>query len=72
VPCKREFIQNKLRELGFKFHEEAKHTFAWRKGEAFVYMRKREFLDDDWVRATLQKQGMTKEETEKFIGSCNS
>lgn len=70
---RRERIIAKLRELGYKFKRDAWRVQIFRNPATMhlVQVRKRDDVDDDWVRSVLKQAGCSKEEIERFLGQCN-
>jgi hypothetical protein len=70
---RRDRIISKLRELGYKFNRDAWRVQVFRHATTMhlIEVRKRDDIDDDWVRAALKHAGCSKEEIERFIGQCN-
>jgi hypothetical protein len=71
---RRDRIVSKLRELGYKLRQDAWRVQLFRHPVTMhiVQVRKRDDIDDDWVRSTLRQTGCSKEDIEKFIGQANN
>jgi len=67
---RRERFIAKLRELGYSFRRDAWRVQLWRKGTHEVSVRKRDHIDDDWVRQTLRQCGCSHDDIERFIAQC--
>jgi hypothetical protein len=70
---RRDRIVSKLRELGYNFKQDAWRVTIYRHPVTLhmVQVRKRDDIDDDWVRSVLRQANCPKEEIERFIGQCN-
>lgn len=71
---RRDRIISKLRELGYSFKQDAWRVQMFRHPVTLhvIAVRKRDDIDDDWVRSALRQAGCPKEEIEKFIGLANN
>jgi len=71
---RRDRIISKLRELGYSFKQDAWRVQIFRNSVTLhsIQVRKRDDIDDDWVRSVLRQAGCSKEEIEEFIGRNNN
>jgi predicted RNA binding protein YcfA (HicA-like mRNA interferase family) len=71
---RRERFINKIRDLGYKFKRDAWRIQVWKHPQTMhvIEPRKKDDLDDDWVRSVLRHAGCSKEDIEAFIRNhCN-
>jgi hypothetical protein len=70
---RRDRIISKLRELGYGFKRDAWRVQIFRHPVTLdvIAVRKRDDIDDDWVRSVLRQAGCSKEDIERFIGQAN-
>lgn len=70
---RRDRIIAKLRELGYSFKQDAWRVQVFRHSVTLhsIQVRKRDDIDDDWVRSVLRQAGCSKDEIETFIGQAN-
>lgn len=70
---RRDRVISKLRELGYTFRQDAWRVQMFRHPVTMhvIQVRKRDDIDDDWVRSVLRQAGCSKDETERFIGQNN-
>lgn len=68
----RERVIAKLRELGFHFKKDSWRISLYKRGVERVEVPKRDMIDDDWVRSTFRRLGLSKEDIERYIGHCRN
>jgi hypothetical protein len=68
----RQCVINKLRELGYSFHERKKRVEIWRRSGSThrVLLDTRKILSELYVRTTLGYCGISRNEIEEFINSA--
>lgn len=71
---RRERVIAKLRELKYKFRRPSDRVDIWSHPTTGhqVHVRRRDDIDDDWVRSALLACGCTREEIEAFIHNCKN
>ena len=71
---RREHFVNKIRSLGYKFKDEQKRTYLYRKtnGTHFISVPKPDLLEDEYVMSVLRQAGLTDEDIKAFIASARS
>lgn len=65
---------NKIRQLGYVFKEQQKRTYLWRQKNShrFIAIPKKDLLEEEFVFQYLGREGLTKEEIQRFIGEANA
>ena len=71
---RRERVIAKIRELGYAFRRDAWRIQEFRHPSTLhvIQIRKKDDVDDNWVRNVLRQAGLASEEIEAFIRNhCN-
>ncbi len=65
---KKRFV-NKLKELGYVFKEQLHYQerYRLRGGTHIIHVRRKDYLDEDYIRSTLKQAGQTREQIEQFL-----
>jgi hypothetical protein len=65
---------NKIRELGYKYKNQQKRTYLYRKigGTHRIFVPMCDLLEDDYVASVLRQVGLSKKDIDSFIGSAKS
>ncbi len=71
---RRDRIIAKLRELGYAFRQDGWRMQTFRHPSTLhsIQVRKRDDIDDDFVRSVLKQAGCSKDDIEKFIKLANN
>lgn len=71
---RREYVVNKLKELGYKFRRQAWRVQIWSHPQTRhqVQVRQKDDIDDDWVKSMLRQAGCPKEDIEQFFAACTN
>jgi hypothetical protein len=70
----RETFINKIRALGYKYKNQQKRTYMYRKvgGTHRIFVPMADLLEDDYVSSTLAQAGETASDIQAFLASAKS
>jgi hypothetical protein len=69
---KREHLQNKLKELGYRYTDQTKRMYVWRRGTHFVYLPRSGSIAESNVRSILRQCGCDEDQIAQFLRIANS